>query len=140
MTAEHLSISSHTVCPTGLQSAVCPHVPNTDNTGRHSQHCAGSVQEGGQPRESGTRFHSWQTETLLTASVTAGRHDLVASLYELSSASRTFMICCLMTLVASPALGIRYLTRGGKENVRSEETVVNFYQQTGHITIILTYL
>lgn len=33
MTAEHLSISTHPACPTGLQSAVCPHVPNTDTQG-----------------------------------------------------------------------------------------------------------
>lgn len=96
-------------------SSVSPR-PKHRHTGLHSQHCTGSVQEGEDSRgESGREFHSRQTETLLTVCVAAGHHDPVISLYELSRASRTFMICCLMTLVASPALGIKYLSGGGWE-------------------------
>lgn len=46
----------------------------------------------------------------------------VFSNYELSRASRTFMICCLMTLVASPALGIKYLSSGNKREHKKLRT------------------
>lgn len=59
----------------------------------------GSVQEERRSRES--------RRTPLQLCVVGSHCD--RHLYELSRASRTFMICCLMTLVASPALGIKYL-------------------------------
>ncbi|KAA8589710.1 hypothetical protein FQN60_013075 [Etheostoma spectabile] len=116
-TVEHPSISTLTACPTGPAASREPARSQT-RTHRASQSTLQRCfQQGGHPRESGRRVHSWQTETLVTVCVTAGRHDPVVSLYELSRASRTFMICCLMTLVASPALGIKYL-KGGKAEER----------------------
>lgn len=69
----------------------------------------GSVLEGGYPNEEREEMR------LLTVSVTCCNHSLppedsVVSAYELSRASNTFMICCLMTFVASPAFGIKYLS------------------------------
>lgn len=105
MTAEHLSISTRTACPTGPQSAVCPHVPNrntqgfTVNTALDLSRREDSRGRAGEGFTLGKRRLFFQFVSRLA----------VFSLYELSRASRTFMICCLMTLVASPALGIKYL-------------------------------
>lgn len=46
MTAEHLNISTLAAWLTGLQSAVCPHVPKTDTQGFTVNTALGSVQEG----------------------------------------------------------------------------------------------
>ncbi|TNN36241.1 hypothetical protein EYF80_053608 [Liparis tanakae] len=77
------------------------------HAGLPSQHRRGSVQRG--PGEGGAPSAPCQ--------LVSRRRPPAASLYELSRASRTFMICCLMTFVASPALGIRYL--GGGSHVMS---------------------
>lgn len=75
------------------------HVPNTDNAVLHSQHCTGFCPRGGEDGH--------------LQSVVISPSSFFSN-YELSRASRTFMICCLMTLVASPALGIKYLRSGNK--------------------------
>lgn len=117
----------------------------------HSQHCTGVRPEredsGGRgrgrerERASGRRFHSWPTDSNSLCyglpsrflNMTPPPHLLplpscpAVSLYELSRASRTFMICCLMTFVASPALGIKYLRgeRDGNKTLEGEETLEN---------------
>lgn len=43
------------------------------------------------------------------------------------------MICCLMTLVASPALGIKYLSGGRVKENRGNAREINKYQQMENI-------
>lgn len=124
------SFSAYAACPTVLCQR-CPRLPHAD-TGWASQHCTGGVQEWGLPAvESGWRFHSWRAERLFkhfvsTISVMMPHHEPV-TLYELSRASRTLMICCLMTLVASPALGIKYLR--GMERTRDWHEIEEYSVQ-----------
>lgn len=88
-----------------------PPGPKHRHTGFQSQHCTGGVHEGEQEKisllaDGGSSYSScqgWLMWSLITTQSSC--------FYELSRASRTFMICCLMTLVASPALGIRYLRK-----------------------------
>lgn len=104
------------------QRWACPprkNVPNTDDTGLHSQRCTGDVQEGA-PGGGGS-FHSGQ---LIVCGQVGHPHRrpfffVCLFVYELSRASRTFMICCLMTFVASPAFGIKYLGGGKTRGHRS---------------------
>lgn len=91
-------------------------VPNTDNTGLHSQRCTGYVQEGAQ----GEGFTLGSYRVCGTV-----RQPHRRPFYELSIASRTFMICCLMTLVASPAFGIKYLSRGRTRRQRRKINITN---------------
>lgn len=123
MTAEHLSISSHTACPTGLQSAVCapPPIPmsQTQTTQGFTVNTALDLSKEGE-REKVSLLADRDSSYALCHGWPSWARRL--PFYELSRASRTFMICCLMTLVASPALGIKYLWGGNKK-------LTNNYQQ-----------
>lgn len=85
---------------------------NADDTGLHSQGCSGNVQEGAPEGEEVFTLGSLESVVkydILTVGPSCVFLCFLFFFYELSRASRTFMICCFMTLVASPAFGIKYL-------------------------------
>lgn len=108
MTAEHLGNTSHQMCrrrsAVSWGSSVSRHRQRSASQSTRP-HCPGGVQQ---------EEHS-QTDTFTVCGHIP--HPAYPN-YELSRASRTFMICCLITLVASPALGIRYLRGERKKNER----------------------
>lgn len=119
MTAEHLSISPHAACPTGLQPAVDVSSSKTSQTQTTQSFTVNAAPD---MSRRGRREKVSLSAVRVCGRVRQPRHR---PFYELSIASRTFMICCLMTFVASPAFGIKYLSRGRTRRERRKINIMN---------------